>query len=91
MQIDGLINNYYEKLVLDEISKQQQHVQFEQELWIDVACVALNHLPARYYRYSVDMAFYLSSEEEAQMQDRVTLAVQKAIGVVRDSKNLDNR
>ena len=45
----------------------------------DVACVALNNLPPRYIRYSVDMAFYLSPDERQEMlnkvQDAVTLAV----------------
>ena len=29
----------------------------------DVACVALNRLPARYVRHDVDMVFYLTEQE----------------------------
>jgi hypothetical protein len=29
----------------------------------DVACVALNRLPARYVRHDVDMMFYLTEQE----------------------------
>ena len=86
MQIDGLIRNYYEKLVMDEILQQKEFISFDDDDWVDVGCVALNQLPARYYRHSVDMAFYLSGEEHQQMEDKVTLAVQIGIRVVKESK-----
>ena len=54
------------------------------ELWSDIACVALNNLPPRYVRHSVDMTFYLSTEEHIEMDERVSQAVRNAITFVLD-------
>jgi competence protein ComFB len=70
MQVDGLIRNFYEKLVLDVINHQAEMISLEEDQWADVACVSLNQLPSRYFRHSVDMAFYLSSEEYSECLGR---------------------
>jgi competence protein ComFB len=44
----------------------------------DVACLALNQLPARYVRHSIDTAFYLSVDEQQEMIRAVELAVDRA-------------
>lgn len=48
------------------------------DLLADVACVALNRLPARYIRHEADYIFYLSDREredsERQLQEAVTYA-----------------
>lgn len=75
------INNHYEKLVMDYLStlplykEQQGDTGFLQ----DIACVALNHLPPKYVRYSVDLVFYMSDREMAEMETRVKAAVDEAI------------
>lgn len=81
MSFDSQISNFYEKLVVDELADRELANNDEDTLG-DIACVALNQLPARYYRYSVDMAFYLSSPELRKMQDDVTAAVDHAIKFV---------
>lgn len=73
------MHNYYEHLVLNEIQLQLGDRIVDGDFIADVACVALNHLPPRYVRYDVDMAFYLSPKESQEMEDKVTLAVRDAL------------
>lgn len=76
------IHNHYESLVLDELRKVLANKDVDKEYIADVACVALNNLPARYIRHDVDMMFYLSSKERTEMQKQVTQAVAEAISYV---------
>lgn len=75
------INNYYEQLVfrliLDSIPD-----PLDENFLEDVACVALNHLPAKYVRHEVDMAFYMTSEERNKIDSDVSIAVRNAIDYV---------
>jgi len=58
------VHNYYERLIFEEVAKQaQDHEDFTNDMLGDVACVALNRLPARYVRHDVDMMFYLTERE----------------------------
>ncbi|RMF13701.1 MAG: competence protein ComFB [Gammaproteobacteria bacterium] len=84
MSILDNISNYYEKLVLEELAQQAVQHAGDDEFLTDVACVALNSLPARYYRHGVDMAFYLPSGEYLEMKSRVKLAVAEAIARVEE-------
>ncbi|WP_028671145.1 late competence development ComFB family protein [Saccharospirillum impatiens] len=82
MTIDTQIANYYEKLVIDDLKgRLEADGKTENEL-ADIACVALNQLPARYYRFSVDMAFYLSVQEQHGMETEVEKAVTHALAFV---------
>lgn len=78
------INNYFEKLVFDVIKEKLQSNELVQddELLADIACVALNQLPARYVRHNVDMIFYMTLEEKEQNQIIVEDAVDMAIDYV---------
>jgi predicted 3-demethylubiquinone-9 3-methyltransferase (glyoxalase superfamily) len=78
------IHNHYEKLVFDEVMRQQSEsgVLHEEHVLEDVVCVALNHLPARYVRHSVDIAFYLTIDEREQMEALVRNAVDEAFTIV---------
>ena len=77
------ISNLYEKMVIEEIVQRygseggMTHDQLE-----DLACVALNHLPSKYYRHGVDLVYYMSPEERVAMEVRVTEAVQAAFEFV---------
>ena len=77
------VHNYYEKLVTEYLVNEfgSQH---EAGWMADIACVALNHLPPRYIRYDVDMTFYLSPQEAAEMHNKVAGACQKAISYVQE-------
>ena len=75
------INNYFEILVINEIktNTQKNALEYDEDFLADVACVALNQLPARYVRHNVDMAFYMTQEERKQnevvVEDAVTMAI----------------
>ncbi len=75
------INNYYEQLVFRHILETVP-APLDDNFLDDVACVALNHLPAKYVRHEVDMAFYMTSEERNKIESRITIAVKNAIDYV---------
>jgi hypothetical protein len=78
------ISNYYEQLVVDSITKNVvvpddvEHDDFLQ----DIACIALNKLPARYIRHNVDMIFYTKSDERDEMLKSVDSTVKDAFDYV---------
>jgi len=78
------ISNYYEQLVVDSITKNVvvpsdvEHDDFLQ----DIACVALNKLPARYIRHNVDMIFYTKNDERDGMLKKVDSTVKEAFDYV---------
>ena len=78
------IHNYYEKLVFDEVLEHQdkEGLSLDEGMLADVVCVALNNLPARYVRYSIDIAFYLTIAEREHMDKLVHNAVKSAFTLV---------
>ena len=91
MAIVNYINNYYEQLVSEEIRRQVEDWDEtpEMDFMADVGCVALNRLPPKYYRYEVDMAFYMSPDELHQVRKRVKEVVKEAIEFVRNHRRSD--
>ena len=75
-------HNYYEQMVREEMGRQLGDRQLDADTLADIACVALNHLPPRYIRYDVDMAFYLSPKEREEMELKVTNAVRDGASFV---------
>ena len=58
------VHNYYERLVFEDVARlSEAHPNFTPDMLADVACVALNRLPARYVRHDVDLMFYLTEHE----------------------------
>lgn len=82
MAIQESIQNYYEKLVSDALTDKLKDSPRDIDELADIACVALNHLPPRYFRHEIDMAFYLSPTEFKEMRDKVSDAVDEAIAYV---------
>lgn len=76
------IHNYYETVVLEEIAKVSERARQDPEYYADVACVALNHLPPRYIRHDVDMSFFLSPQEQQEIQVKVEKSVADALSYV---------
>ncbi|MFT7245930.1 MAG: competence protein ComFB [Candidatus Azotimanducaceae bacterium] len=81
------IENWYEKIVFEKIrqlaaEEADSEDRFDESRWSDVACLTLNHLPPRYVRHSVDMTFYLSPQEQGEMDDRVNKAIHNAVSYV---------
>ena len=83
------INNYFEKLVIEEIQHKLQadELETEDDYLADIACVALNQLPARYVRHNVDMIFYMTTEEREQNQIIVEDAIEMAVDYVNKHRN----
>lgn len=84
MSISNHIRNYYEQLVAEEVRRRLSDAEppASMDYMADVACVALNRLPARYIRFEVDMAFYMSPDEYVQTQQAVQDAVTDALAFV---------
>jgi len=74
------IHNYYEQLVIDHLTETlaPEWGMTDEGLIEDIACIALNNLPARYIRHAVDMAFFLTTAEREQMRERVINETRKA-------------
>ncbi|GAA6135999.1 late competence development ComFB family protein [Oceaniserpentilla sp. 4NH20-0058] len=79
MSISDQIRNYYENKVVDAINHQVIEKGFSHEQLVDLACLALNNLPTRYYRHEVDLAFYMSAQEHEEINTKVHKAVKEAI------------
>jgi len=78
------VHNYYERLVFDEVVRRSNSYQdFTNDMLADVACVALNRLPARYVRHDVDMMFYLTEQERHAIELSLEEVLQFAFGFVR--------
>lgn len=82
------IQNYYERLVTDEIRNHVKHEgsNVDSDYLSDVACEALNRLPARYIRHEVDMAFYMTQEELLNTSNEVKHAVKEAFSFVAERR-----
>lgn len=77
------VHNYYERLVLQEILDVSERANSgDRDFFADVACVALNRLPPRYIRHDVDMTFFMSPQEMAEVEQKVTKAVATALTYV---------
>ena len=78
------IHNAHEQAVFQALRQAlPDHPHLEgSELLPDIACVALNRLPSRYIRHSVDLSFYLSDKERADIDQMVADAVAYAIQFV---------
>ena len=79
MRFDS-IHNYYETLVFRELIQTfvEDINSIDDDYVQDIACIALNMLPARYVRHDVDMAFFLTSQERSTMDKAVKEAVIKS-------------
>ncbi|VAX14624.1 hypothetical protein MNBD_GAMMA24-974 [hydrothermal vent metagenome] len=82
------IHNYYEQLVLDQISELTANTlaNEDEDFLCDVACVTLNQLPSRYVRHNVDMVFYMPVQERERIQLEVSEAINKAIDYVKNHR-----
>jgi hypothetical protein len=86
------VHNYYERLVFEEVvrrSNEPEHLEFTADMLADVACLALNRLPARYVRHDVDMMFYLTEQERQVIEDSLEKVLTFSFAFVKErtSKN----
>jgi competence protein ComFB len=75
------ISNYYERLVFDRLQTLLRDAdgKVDPDYMDDVACVALNRLPPRYVRHTVDLAFHMTDSEWEELLRQVDLIVVEAI------------
>lgn len=77
------VHNFYERMVFDEMLRRSgKYPHFTEDLLADVACVALNRLPARYVRHDVDMMFYLTEKERQDIDEALQSALSFAFDFV---------
>ncbi|MBA4254717.1 MAG: hypothetical protein C0445_02445 [Polaromonas sp.] len=77
------IHNYYERLVLDEVVRRvRDRRDVTADMVADMACVALNKLPARYVRHDVDLVFYLTETERHHSDVAMDAAITEAMALV---------
>ena len=84
MALFEVVHNYYERLVFSHIRETllNSDKDYDERLLEDIACVALNQLPARYVREDVDTGFFLADDDLERMKLVVKDAVQTAIDKV---------
>lgn len=77
------VHNYFERVVFEAVAKMSgAYPEYSADMLADVACVALNRLPARYLRHDVDMMFYLTESERHVMDESLQDALDFAFGFV---------
>lgn len=79
------IQNYYEHLALESIQdklsgRDEEH---DADFVADLACLALNALPARYVRHAVDLWSHLGDADRLAMRQEVDSAVEAALATMR--------
>ncbi len=85
MALFEAVHNYYEHLVYNHIRETllDSDKNYDERFLEDIACLALNQLPARYVREDVDTGFFLAEGELESMEVAVNSAVQFALDKVR--------
>lgn len=79
------VHNYFERLIFEDVARMADaYPDFTMDMLSDVACVALNRLPARYVRHDVDMMFYLTEQERHAIELAMLDALQFAFGFVQE-------
>ena len=81
------VHNFYERQVFEEVASRAQtpqYMDFTADMLADVACLALNRLPARYVRHDVDMMFYLTEPERQAMHQAMDEVLLFSFGLVRE-------
>ena len=78
------VHNYYERLVFEEVSRAAKSwpQPVATGLLADIACVALNKLPARYIRNDANDAIFMSGDERETHRRLVMQAVERAFSYV---------
>lgn len=82
--MNGKVHNYYETRVFDELERRIENTRLDidQDLFNDIACIALNQLPPRYVRFDIDTTFYSTPEEIQSMRSDVEDAVEFAMNKI---------
>jgi hypothetical protein len=79
------IHNHHEQLVVAAVhafAPDYPALGHDDDALADVACVALNRLPPRYIRHTIDFAFYTPDRERIETDNAVHEAVHQAFAFV---------
>jgi hypothetical protein len=77
------IHNLQERAVFSAITEiAPRYPHFDLDLMADVGCVALNRVPPRYVRHTVDFTFYQTTSERENDQRAIDEAVRYAFEFV---------
>ncbi len=76
------IHNFYQSVVIQRVAELSKKARNDADFHADVCCVALNHLPPKYIRHSVDMRFFMSPDEAREIDLKVDEAVKFALDFV---------
>lgn len=87
MSVLDSIFNYNERLIVQEMAAQLENESCTEEQLSDIACLALNKVPAKYIKHSVNRAFYMSNDERAELEVSVRESVTEAIKFIKGVKN----
>lgn len=88
------VHNAHEKDVfaaITEAAPNYPELAGNQDLLADVACVALNRVPARYIRHSIDFAFYQTEQDQLENANRIGAAVAYAFQFVQERRAMNGR
>ena len=81
------VHNYYERLILEDVVRlSYQYPEFTDDMLADVACIALNRLPARYVRHDVDLMFFLTEKERQHIEQSIDAALIHAFAFVSERR-----
>ena len=74
------IQNYYERYVMNEIDNTLRSCGKinDEYMALDIACLALNQLPPKYVRYEIDATFYMTPQNQDEVERKVVEAVASA-------------
>jgi hypothetical protein len=86
----GSVENYYYRLVVQQVLSGlgDSGLADVPGALEDVTCLALNQLPPRYARHSIDTVFYVPVEQQQEMIRAVKLAVERAAKYVQEHPRL---
>ncbi len=88
------VHNHHEQAVFQlvrTLAPRYAALEESPELLADVACVALNRLPARYIRHSIDLNFYTTDRERQKHDTAILSAVKFAFNFVQSRASLPPR
>ena len=84
------IKNYYEEAVVAKIGLYAvKFAELSDSDLSDIACIALNQLPARYFRHGIDLSFYTDAVEQSKMDKKIENAIDLAFELVKKSPHPD--
>jgi hypothetical protein len=77
--IPSEIHNFYETLLQQHLQALELSTSRDPDYIADLCCLVLNQLPAHYIRHTVDLCYFTSPEQRAEMESKVQDAVVKSI------------